>query len=355
MTENNNVTAEPAVAATNAVATESNAPAASVPGAPKSHKKNIIIAIVAVLAALGLWALVAPTSFGNVAGCVLAVVAPDKYGPPAKKVGSIDQEVIFGLEEFKKAETDMKAFSEKKKKEFEAAVKAKGNKQEAQAELQTLYRKINLEIEQENNKILNPLQTRAEAAVALVARSKGLTVVLDKRIVVFGVPDITEDVKKAFQQKGELTLPAETDTSSSAVAYFDQSVVRSLKVFTEAEMKLYNYRNDMVAEYEKRAASLSPQEKEALQREMSAKFDALKEQIMTPLYQKVTASVNQVAKAQSISLVLDKQNVMYGGRNITDSVVETFLGNVANPSSTTTGAAGAAATSSPVASPAAGK
>lgn len=254
-------------------------------------------------------------------------------GSAAKRVGSIDQEKIITLEEFKSAEKELQAFSEKKKKDFEAAVKAAGEKpDEAKTrELQTLYQKIQMEVQQEQNKKLNPLKTRAEAAVATVARSKGLTVVLDKRIVVYGVPDITEDVKKVFQQTGDLTLPAEQDTSKSPVAYFDQAVVRSLKVFQESELKLFQFQNDLMGEYQKRAEKLGPSEKEALQRELAARLEAYKEQTMAPLFQKVTASVNEVSQTQGISLVLDKQNVMYGGRNITDAVVETFLQKVGQP------------------------
>ena len=279
---------------------------------------------------------------------------PGLFGSPTRKVGAIDQEAIFTLDEFKKAEQEIQALGDAKKKEFEAAVKAAGNKQGAEAELANTYRKFQLEVQQKKNQILNPLRTRAEAAVATVARSKGLTVVLDKRIVVYGVPDITEDVKKVFQQQGELKIPADQDTSNSPVAYFDQDVVRSLKSFQEADLRLFQHRNDLMREYENRAAKLSASEKEALQRELTARLEAFKEQTMAPLYQKVTASVNEVAKGQGVSLVLDKQNVMYGGRNITDSVVETFLQKVGQPGTAASPAAASspAAGASPAAAPA---
>ncbi len=259
---------------------------------------------------------------------VFFVMNSDELTSPIKKVGSIDYEAIMSLDEFKNAEKQLNEFAEAKKKEFDAEVKAKAGKSGAEAELQNLSRKMQLEMTQKANEISNPLRTRAEAAVASVARSKGLNVVLDKRIVIYGVEDITAEVQKIFQQEGEIKLTDEVDTSKSKVAYFDQSVVRNLKVFTEAEIKIFQTKNDMLHEYENRVGSLSASEKEALQREMSARLEALQEQIMTPLYQKVTASVNQVSKAQGISLVLDKQHVMYGGRNITDEVVETFLSSV---------------------------
>ncbi|MBQ7569143.1 OmpH family outer membrane protein, partial [bacterium] len=314
---------------TSAVSNET-AKAAAAPASKSGGSKKIIAIVVAVI-------LVAAVG-------AFFVINSGKLSSPVKKVGSIDQEAIVSLEAFTKAEKELQAFAEAKQKEFEKEAKAKAGKQGADTELQNLSRKLQLELNQKRNEIMNPLQTRAEAAVASVARSKGLTVVLDKRIVIYGIEDITEDVKQVFQQEGELKLPDIVDASNCPVAYFDQTVVRSLRVFTEAEMRLYNARSDMMREYENRVKNLTPSEKEALQREMSARLEAFQEQIMTPLYQKVTNSVNEVSKAQGISLVLDKQNVMYGGRNITDSVVETFLNSVAG---------GGEASPAPAASPSA--
>lgn len=245
---------------------------------------------------------------------------------PAKQVGCLDSDVIYALDEFKNAEKEIKDFSEKKAKEFDKAMKEKSGKEGAEAELQLLYRKLQNEVEVNRNKIIFPLNNRVSAAIASVASSKGMTVIIDKRIVVTGVPDITEDVKKIFQQKGELKMPSESgdDTKNSPVAYFDQNIVRKLKVFSEVDIKLTQARTDMAREYEKKAPKLSDSEREAMQREMSARFEALSQQMYAPLYQKVNNSVNKVAKDLGISLVLNKQTVMYGGRNITDEVIDTF-------------------------------
>lgn len=276
------------------------------------------------------------------------------FGTPVKKVGSIDRDAIFTLQAFKDAEKQLVEMREKKQKEFQGLVDSKKLSNE---ELQMRYQKMQMELQQETNKIINPLQTKAEAAVAIVARNKGLTVVLDKKIVVYGVPDITEDVKKTFETAGELTLPAAEDTSKAPIAYFDQDVVRSLKVFQEADLRVFQKRNELMKEFEKRVASVgSPSEKEALGREFMARLEAYREQIMAPLYQKVTASVNEVAEAQGISLVLDKQNVMYGGRNITEAVVDTFLQKTGQPEGAAPASGNPATGASPAAaqSPAAG-
>ena len=69
---------------------------------------------------------------------------------------------------------------------------------------------------------------------------------------------------------------------------------------------------------------------------------------MQPLLQQVNDSVKDVAQAQGLSLVLDKQHVMQGGRNMTNEVVEAFLKRAGVPTggkpkaSATPGTAGAA-------------
>ncbi|MCR4784957.1 MAG: OmpH family outer membrane protein [bacterium] len=318
-------------------ATESAQPVAETgkaASAPKGDKKVIIsVVVVVLLLAVGVvaWLAYRPDGFAQ---------------SPAKRVGCIDADAIYSLEEFKNAEKQIKDFSDAKTKEFEKAVKEKNGKEGAENELQLLYNKFQNEYEVNRNKIMLPLNNRAQAAIASVAASKGLYVVLDKRIVVCGVPDITEDVKKVFQQKGELKIPKEEDTSKSPVAYFDQSIVRKLKVFGEVDIRLSQARADMMREYEKKAPSLSASEKEALQREMTARFEALSQQQYTPLYQKVNNSVNKVAKDLGISLVLNKQTVMYGGRNITDEVIDTFTASLNEAGGTAAGqSAGGAAPS----------
>ncbi|HXE72148.1 MAG TPA: OmpH family outer membrane protein [Candidatus Nitrosotenuis sp.] len=302
---------------------------------PGSRLVPLVGAVILLVAlAVGAWVVYGP--------------GRDILTPPVKKVGSIDQEAILGLPEFKKAQEELQNLAKKKEAEFKAQVQREKLDPEAQ---RVVYERMQLELQQQRNKLLGPLHTRAEAAVATVARQKGMTVVLDKRIVVVGVEDITDEVKKVFQTPGEIKIPAELDTSTSPVAYFDQEVVRNLKVFQEVDLKLFQARAELMKEFERRRARLSQAEQEQLFRELSARFETMKEAMLAPMLQKVTSSVREVAQAQGIALVLDKQHVMYGGRNITDSVVETFLKKVAADTGEGVGSSPASPPASPAASP----
>lgn len=247
-------------------------------------------------------------------------------GQAVKKVASIDETVIYKLDEFTKAEADLKKYAEEKKKELQA--KGKDKSPEEQQKLSQEYQAA---IQVKQNELMNPLKEKARAAVANAAKDKGVNVVLDKKIVVYGVPDITDDVKSLLTKGGELVYPKEeTDVDAAPIGYFDQNIVRSLKVFQQAELELMQERNKLLQEWK---ASLdgkqpTPAEIQGMQKTIETRLASIQEQKFSPLLKAVTDSVEEVAKKEGLSLVLDTQHVMYGGRNLTENVVDTFLKKV---------------------------
>lgn len=267
-------------------------------------------------------------------------------GPNTKNIGSLDQEVIYTLDEFKKVRKELDDLTKKTEEEWTAKYKGKEGTPEAQRALQDSRMKL----QKAGGDKLNPVKRRAEAAIAQVSRTNKMVVVLDKRIVVYGVPEITEDVKKVFQTPGEIKLPDEVDSSKSPVGYFDQEVVRALRVFQEADMKIYKKKMELMKEAEAavKKKPMTPQDQELLQRELKLKMEAFQESVTAPLLAQVNEAVQEVAKAQGLSLVLDKQHVMQGGRNMTNEVVEAFLKKAGGPAP---GKKPAAGSPTPVATP----
>ena len=110
---------------------------------------------------------------------------------------------------------------------------------------------------------MEPLQQRQEAAILKASRDHKLTVMLDKRIVVYGVADYTDEVKKTFQSKEEIKVGDEVDTSNSPIGYFDQDVVRSLKVFQTVESKVLQKKIELTKKLESAKGKLSDDEMQA--------------------------------------------------------------------------------------------
>lgn len=253
-------------------------------------------------------------------------------GDPVKQVAALDEEAVYSLPAFVTAKADLKVWVEEEAKKLEAGLQDKKLSDEKK---KLMVQEYQTKVSQRTNEVLNALRERAEGAVAVVAREKGALVVLDKKIVVYGVPEITDEVKKVFGDKekfGEedkLSLPPEEDTSKAPVGYFDQSVVRSLKVFQAADQEVDNERRRLMEEFRKALEGLekkpAPTELKAMQDNVRLKLEAFQEQKLAPLIKAVNDSVEEVARTEGLSLVLDKQHVMYGGRNLTNEVVDTFL------------------------------
>lgn len=260
-----------------------------------------------------------------------------------KKVASLDEDGIYDLPMFKDADKALKKWGEEKSEEIKkkvAAAKTPEQKQEAQK----LIREFQLEMQKKQNETMNPLKEKARAAVAMTAKKKGVRVVLDKKIVVFGVEDMTEDVKKLLESGEELTYPEGDDPADAPIGYFDANVIRSLKVFTEVENEILAERNKMIEEITKKLGkNPSAADQDAARKAVEARMESLKQAKMGPLFKYVTDSVADVAKAENLSLVLDTQHVMHGGRNLTELVVDSFLKKVGGggaPAATATPEAG---------------
>lgn len=283
--------------------------------------------------------------FGS--GCDNAGGGGGSSSAAAKKVASIDEAAINQMDEFKKAQETLDKWAEDTVKKAQEKVKNKSD-----AEKNAAFQEYQLELSKKQAEILKPLKDKARAAIALVAKEKGVTVVLDKKIVVYGVPDITEDVKAKLTTGGKLEYPKEEiDPTQSPIGYFDQDVVRNLKVFKEADIAIATARVEQIKEMQKKfqqeGRNPTPQEMQSMEQLLSARLQALQEQKMGPLIKAVTDSVADVAKEEKLSLVLDTQHVMHGGRNLTEQVVDSFLKKVDGGGPSAGGSPSPNATSTP--------
>ncbi len=80
------------------------------------------------------------------------------------------------------------------------------------------------------------------------------------------------------------------------------------------------------SEYDKASASLSKDEKVKLFQEYQTKLDAKKESMLAKAFEKVNQIISEVAQEQGLSMVLDKQVVLFGGKDITSAVLKKATG-----------------------------
>lgn len=75
-------------------------------------------------------------------------------------------------------------------------------------------------------------------------------------------------------------------------------------------------------EYDEKSKNLSQDEKVKLFQQYQAGLDAQKEALLSKARQKVLATIEAVARQEGLAVVMDQQAVLYGGKDITDLVLQ---------------------------------
>jgi len=307
---------------------------------PDTKKANKLPVV--VLVAVGIVVLLGVVYFGwrhwqEGKGTAGTKEPPMHLSPAGKQVGSIDRDALYKLPEFVEIEKAMK----QKTQEMELRLRSEGAKimgssagakahpkpsPEQDRALRTLYYKMEMDLQQTRNQLMSPLVRKLEAAVAVVALKRKMNAVLDRRIVVYGAPDITADVKELMEKQKEITSPAEKPGGTPQIGYFNQQVINNLPMFRDLYTDLEKVKMDLGNEYKKREGKLkNDAERQDLLVRMNQALEMKKNELLQPLLKKVTEVVEETAKEQNLALVLDQENVMYGGVNLTDSVTKKLL------------------------------
>ena len=79
-------------------------------------------------------------------------------------------------------------------------------------------------------------------------------------------------------------------------------------------------------EFDAKAASLGDKEKQEYYMQLQQRLQLKNQELMVPLFSKVDAVIKEVADAKSLSVVVDKGAVIYGGQDITDECVKKVTG-----------------------------
>jgi outer membrane protein len=117
--------------------------------------------------------------------------------PTSGAIGVVDFTLLINQhQDTQKANETLKAETETAKKEF--ADKSAGL---SDADKQNLNLQLMQRVEQKRQELLKAIADKISAAVKEVAAAKGLEIVVQKGIVVYGGVDITDDVMKKISGK----------------------------------------------------------------------------------------------------------------------------------------------------------
>ena len=77
-------------------------------------------------------------------------------------------------------------------------------------------------------------------------------------------------------------------------------------------------------EFDEKAKDLPEQEKQRYYMQLQERLGQKERELMAPMFDKIAASIKKVADTKGLTVVVDKQTVIYGGVDITDDVTKSF-------------------------------
>lgn len=110
--------------------------------------------------------------------------------------------------------------------------------------------------------------------------------------------------------------------SSSNVGVVDFSQFSTLKIVTDSQDQMQKKVEEARADFETNAASMSDAEKQQYYQQTMERLQKEQEDMMAPIQEQIDEAVKAVAEAQGLTVVLRKEGVVYGGKDITQDVVK---------------------------------
>ncbi|MCL5036673.1 MAG: OmpH family outer membrane protein [Chloroflexi bacterium] len=226
---------------------------------------------------------------------------------------------IMEMPEYEAAKKKMEAEIDSRKKEFEEK-----SKNLSEVDKQKLSMEMESELDRTLLKMKNDFMDRVHKTIMQIARKRKLNVVLDKGVVVSGVPDITDETLENLKNMKADTKVEEYMPKQSNIAYFDRSIIYSLKAVSDGQMQLRALENKMVEDFDKKSKSLTQQQKIELAQKYDAALQNASQRLQSEIEGAINEVVQKVAKEKNLDLVLEKQSVVFGGTNVTDEVIDSF-------------------------------
>ena len=79
-------------------------------------------------------------------------------------------------------------------------------------------------------------------------------------------------------------------------------------------------------EFDNNSASMSAEEKQKYAMQLKERLGDKQKELLEPIYQKIDAAIEKIAKKKGLSIVVDKGFVVYGGVDITGEVGSSLNG-----------------------------
>lgn len=231
-------------------------------------------------------------------------------------VGFIDQSDLANLPVFLAANRQLANY----KTQLDSQYNAQLRHVRTDAERQQLSLQFQQQLNDKQREIVGPLFQRAQLAIAAVSTSRNLSIVVDKRIVIYGGQDITKDVEAVFASQQAIQPPAATPPPSE-IGYVDQNVLDGVPKVQTANATMQQFETTQRQVYSARIAQArSSSDKQQILTEYNKLISDKQNQLLKPLVDQTRSATSDVARKKNLLLIVDKADVIYGGTDITPDV-----------------------------------
>jgi outer membrane protein len=243
------------------------------------------------------------------------LAAPAALAADVTDIGFVDQGVLAALPSFQTANRQFSDFGRRLQGQYVGRAKHANSAQQAQ-----LAQEFQSRMAQEQQRLIGPLLSKAQVAIASVASSKNLSVIVDKRIVVFGGTDITGSVRDLLTSPGDPVPPASTPAPST-VGFVDQRAIDDLAKVKAVQDDFAKFKADQEkAAQAKLKSAKTDANRQAIFADYKKTLDAKSDQLIKPVVDQTRSVIGDVAKKKGLTLVIDRGNIIYGGQDITSDV-----------------------------------
>lgn len=249
-------------------------------------------------------------------GALAFALMPCAIAADLTDVGFIDQAAIGSLPAFAAANQKLQQEKSQMYAQFTAQLKAA----KSDAQRQDIVLAAQQRFSDKQRELVGPLFLRAQLAIAQVSAGKNLSVVLDKRIIVYGGQDITGQVTRMLQSNQAIPQPS-VSPSPSAIGFVDQQALDALPKVKAANDDLTAFvANLRKTDSAKIATATSDAAKQQIGTDYNAAVTAKQKQLLDPLVAQTKSATESVARKKNLLLVVDQADVIYGGTDITQDV-----------------------------------
>lgn len=250
------------------------------------------------------------------AAALIPACAPASTASDLSDLGFVDQSAFAALPMFASARQQLASFQAQLNGQYNSAMRgARSN-----ADKQRLYSQFQQRFSTQQRVLFGPLFERVNLAIASVASTRKLSVVVDKRIIIYGGQDVTRDVVRLLESN-QTILPLGTAPPQSPVGYVDPTAFQNSPEARAANDQMTAFVKQQQRVYGSQLArATTDAEKQQIAAAYNNAITQEQTKVLKPVVSHEQDVAGQVAARRGLVLIIDHADILYGATDITSDV-----------------------------------